>query len=126
MRIKEKFKENIKEHIEQLLVSYGVDDTENKLMTNELLLITQQEIRLREKQKWHRIEDEKPKRDNHPYYGKEYSIPVLVRCPGNKKHLARWYFTGDFNGWVDYSWSGGCKPENYDYLNVIEWMYMPD
>ena len=49
MSIKDKFQANIKEQIEQLLMSYGIDDVENKLITKDLLLITKQEIRQLEK-----------------------------------------------------------------------------
>lgn len=70
------------------------------------------------------IRKEKPKKDNHEFYGTNYSVPVLIQKIGIITHLVRWDFIR--NGWIEYTFYEGFKPEDYDYGDDwYDWEYLP-
>jgi hypothetical protein len=67
-----------------------------------------------------------PPRDQDPYYGDRYSLPVYLATG----FRVRWDFRGG-EGWVDANWREGPSPRDYDDLpkgnkaKTVEWVLLP-
>ncbi len=65
-----------------------------------------------------------PERAEDPYYGRRYSIPVLLH-PSVASAMFRWDYR--MNGWVEATWRDGCNPDDYSDWDIspTHWLPLP-
>jgi hypothetical protein len=72
------------------------------------------------------VKDALPPRDNIPFYGKDYSIPVITNLTGELNVLFRYDFTS--LGWVFCNFHEGPSKDDYaqfDLDRITRWAPVP-